>query len=90
MYGAAKGSSDDVVCVIPGKQVRVFGKAIHTLSKMSDDLYIEARDGSFHIRTVCSQPPRQLASHHVVLALLSFVLLHHTGHNLFQTHCVPT
>lgn len=52
MLAGRVSAVDDMVCSIPGKQVKVFGKAIHTLSKLSDDLYIEADSKTFALRTV--------------------------------------
>lgn len=41
-------------CTIPGPNIKVFGKAIHTLSKIGDDLYIEGQDDILSLRTVNS------------------------------------
>ncbi|XP_006824265.1 cell cycle checkpoint control protein RAD9A-like [Saccoglossus kowalevskii] len=39
-------------CIIPGNNVRVFGKAIHCLSKIGEDLYIEPLENGLALRTV--------------------------------------
>ncbi|XP_070573000.1 cell cycle checkpoint control protein RAD9A-like [Ptychodera flava] len=41
-------------CLIPGNNVKVFGRAIHCLSKIGEDLYIEPLDYGLGLRTVNS------------------------------------
>ncbi|XP_072033808.1 cell cycle checkpoint control protein RAD9B-like [Amphiura filiformis] len=41
-------------CVLPGNNVKVFGRAIHCLSKIGEDLYIEPLDNGLALRTVNS------------------------------------
>ena len=69
MAGVGGASVDDVVCVMPGKHVKVFGKAVHTLSRLSDDLYVEASPTRLALRTVsvcvCVCVSRQHAQLHI-------------------------
>ncbi|XP_048252561.1 cell cycle checkpoint control protein RAD9A-like isoform X2 [Haliotis rufescens] len=41
-------------CVIPGLNLKVFGRAIHSLSKIGDELYIEPQEDGLALRTVNS------------------------------------
>eukprot|EP00041_Stephanoeca_diplocostata_P035425 m.1248162 g.1248162 ORF g.1248162 m.1248162 type:complete len:558 (-) comp24697_c0_seq11:2335-4008(-) len=41
-------------CTIPGPNIKVFGKAIHTLSKIGEDLYFEGQSDVLSLRTVNS------------------------------------
>ncbi|XP_067685988.1 cell cycle checkpoint control protein RAD9A-like [Haliotis asinina] len=41
-------------CVIPGLNLKVFGRAIHSLSKIGDELYIEPMEEGLALRTVNS------------------------------------
>jgi len=41
-------------CLIPGRFVKLFGRAIHCLSKIGDELYIEATEDGLALRTVNS------------------------------------
>ncbi|XP_022343172.2 cell cycle checkpoint control protein RAD9A-like [Crassostrea virginica] len=41
-------------CVIPGVNIKVFGRAIHSLSKIGDELYIEPLPHGLALRTVNS------------------------------------
>ncbi|XP_077996119.1 cell cycle checkpoint control protein RAD9A-like isoform X2 [Glandiceps talaboti] len=41
-------------CIIPGNNVKVFGRTIHCLSKIGEDLYIEPLDHGLALRTVNS------------------------------------
>ncbi|KAK6640694.1 hypothetical protein RUM44_012391 [Polyplax serrata] len=39
-------------CIIPGPNVKVLGRAIHSLAKLGDDLYIESIENELFFRTV--------------------------------------
>ncbi|XP_052261138.1 cell cycle checkpoint control protein RAD9A-like isoform X5 [Dreissena polymorpha] len=41
-------------CVIPGTHMKVFGRAVHSLSKIGEELYIEALEHGLALRTVNS------------------------------------
>ncbi|XP_065054212.1 cell cycle checkpoint control protein RAD9A-like [Rhopilema esculentum] len=41
-------------CLIPGRFVKLFGRAIHCLSKIGDELYLEASEDGLALRTVNS------------------------------------
>ncbi|KAK6191327.1 hypothetical protein SNE40_003046 [Patella caerulea] len=41
-------------CVIPGVNIKVFGRAVHSLSKIGDELYVEPLEQGFALRTVNS------------------------------------
>ncbi|KAK3896098.1 hypothetical protein Pcinc_000228 [Petrolisthes cinctipes] len=41
-------------CVIPGVNIKVFGRAIHSLAKIGDELYIEPQTDGVSFRTVNS------------------------------------
>ncbi|XP_038054759.1 cell cycle checkpoint control protein RAD9A-like [Patiria miniata] len=41
-------------CMIPGSNIKVFGRSIHCLSKIGEDLYIEPLDHGLALRTVNS------------------------------------
>ena len=41
-------------CTIPGPNIKIFGRAIHSLSKIGDELYMEPMDDNLAIRTVNS------------------------------------
>ncbi|XP_071497453.1 cell cycle checkpoint control protein RAD9B-like [Diadema antillarum] len=41
-------------CIIPGSNVKVFGRAVHCLSKVGDDLYMEPLDTGLALRAVNS------------------------------------
>lgn len=41
-------------CLIPGSNLRVFGKTVHALSKFGDDLYIEPLEKGLALKTVNS------------------------------------
>ena len=40
--------------VVPGCNVKLFGKAVHCLAKIGDEIYIEPTGGSLAVRTVNS------------------------------------
>ena len=77
--GGGGADTPDVVCVIPGKAVKVFGKAVHTLSRLSDDLYVEASPTRLALRTVCDHSPTSLPFIHSLL-------IHAITHPLSLTH----
>lgn len=41
-------------CVIPGINIKVFGRAVHSLSKIGDEIYIEPQEQGLALRTVNS------------------------------------
>ncbi|XP_074642769.1 cell cycle checkpoint control protein RAD9A-like isoform X2 [Tubulanus polymorphus] len=41
-------------CIIPGNNVKVFGRAIHSLSKIGEELYLEPLETGLSVRTVNS------------------------------------
>ena len=41
-------------CVIPGPNIKTFGKAVHSLSKIGEELYLEPLTDSLAVRTVNS------------------------------------
>ncbi|KAL4223119.1 Cell cycle checkpoint control protein rad9b [Mactra antiquata] len=41
-------------CVVPGANIKVFGRAVHSLSKIGEELYIEPLDHGLALRTVNS------------------------------------
>lgn len=41
-------------CIIPGKNIKVFARAIHSLAKIGEELYIESLKNGFELKTVNS------------------------------------
>lgn len=39
-------------CVISGTNIKIFGRAIHALSKIGDELYVQALENGFSLRTL--------------------------------------